>query len=307
MFQRFLTAIKPSRVDVQNSVLGALACFLVLHARTALAASDASGSVTAGMSSSVWNWVVFFTGALVYLAQWVDPANAQTPWNLSAKTRMIAFTVLGLVVGVLHAVTKDPSVPWTDSLMTGVMTVVLPGVLHFAPGMFAKAKAGGGVGPAAGALLLIGALGTSTMATGCAAFTSAVNKDPTVYVADFEMAAGIVNDGAKAIFPIVLAHLPTASQGVAQADFDKAEATYTDAMTAINAGLAGFKDGKAADWGKLLADGVTAIDAIIAIIDEYGGTVTPLGASVHAQTIGPAYVHYRLQLSSAVEVCHKYH
>lgn len=149
------------------------------------------------------------------------------------------------------------------------------------------------------ALLVGGSLaGLLAGPSGCAAIEQEIAKNPTVWVADFEMAENVANTGAEALWPVVKAQLPAAQQAAAQADFDKAEETFQDALALQTSSLAAYQDGQSANWAQLVTDGTKAVDALVAIIDQYGGTLPMVGtagatASSSPYTVARAKVEIR--------------
>ena len=289
----FITSLKPSRSDLRLSLLGAIGCFILLHARHAFAAQTGPDAVTtAGMSSATWSWLLVLSGFLAYLAQWVDPANSQTPGNWSGKTRVIGFTVLGLVMGVLHAVTKDPSVPWTGSLVTAVMTGLLPGLLHFAPGMFAKAKAGGAAA-GGGAALLVLVLSVSVTPAGvhvraprmpglaaCSLFPNVKTGTPLEDAIAVEQVAAFTDGIAVDAWSVAQGFIPPSALAAATAAYTKAQQGYVAAMQELQDGIAAGQDGSAQNWSGAIAAIKDAIATVVTVLEQFGAIPTPGKASL---------------------------
>jgi hypothetical protein len=114
------------------------------------------GAVTAADA----NWVAFTAAALVFFGKWVDPANANTPFNWSAKARSATLAVIACLVAAAHLFTVG-SVAGKDALVA-VTTILVPQVLHFLPEIWASRNeppTGGvssmGAAAAAGLLCLV--------------------------------------------------------------------------------------------------------------------------------------------------------
>jgi len=116
------------------SILAATAAFLLAATALAQDTATAVASTAPVLTSREASWIGLFTALFVTAAQFVDPANIQTPGNWTGQSRVIAFSVLGALVGLGHYLTAQTGAPIMASLFTGVLTIVVPMLGHFATG-----------------------------------------------------------------------------------------------------------------------------------------------------------------------------
>lgn len=165
-----------------------------------------------------------------------------------------------------------------------------------------------GSGPAmplgAAASLAALALVASLSLTGCSGFLSGLaTSNPVVDATAFENAANVADGIAVNAFQIIEPLLPAADQAVAQADFAKAQATYQGVIAALNDAIQAYQDGTSQNWTSLYTDIQNAIDAIVAIVDSYGGSPA---AALSVARGSSAFVTERALLTTAVATVHKY-
>ncbi|HEY2509513.1 MAG TPA: hypothetical protein VGI39_01535, partial [Polyangiaceae bacterium] len=155
------------------------------------------------------------------------------------------------------------------------------------------------------AVMLLGALalgGTS----GCS-LAQDIAKSPAVYVGDFELALNVANDGAKALFAVIVQRLAPSQQASAQAAFDRAESSEADAVSAINDALAAYQDGKAQDWAKLIADAQDALARVVAAVDVWADPKTGAALGGVGPTLDSSYVAHRAALHDQIASLSRYH
>ena len=291
-----MTKLRLFHQGVLGFVIG-LAIFssgVAFASQTGLITTDAPPAVSAGVVA----WGSITALACTFLMNLTTPGTP-TPWNWNPQVRWALALAATVVSGVVHSLQTGVTVQ--TALVTAAAALLTATLAHFStPGAMAKA-----VPQVAGAAVLM--LGIAFSSTGCAGtFDQLVAGSPSTVVNAFEQAAGVVNSGAEVLFPVVLAQLPPAQQATAQADFTKAEATYQSAMTALNAGVAAYQASQGTpNWSALISDGIQAVDAVIAAIDTWGGSVPPLpGARV--ALLAPSYMTARANLTPALNVVHAY-
>ena len=108
----------------------------------------------------------------------------------------------------------------------------------------------------------------------------------------------------SAAFEIALPLLPAADQPAAQADFAKAQSTYQGVIATLNDAIKAYQDGTDQNWAALYTDVQNAIDAIVAIVDQYGSA--PVAAS-RVSLANPPFMAQRALLKTAVATVHRYH
>lgn len=96
------------------------------------------------LSQNALTWIGFAVAFLTFAGQWVDPANAKTPWSWSGPARASAFAILSFVTGVLQHVVDAPNAPWIQSVITALLILGPALIAHFAHSIPISGSASGG-------------------------------------------------------------------------------------------------------------------------------------------------------------------
>lgn len=284
--------------------VGVFLAFVAMFCFTTLASAQSGSPVPVttlgGLSHATWEWFLFGTSILVYAATWVDPANKDTPFAWQGKSRIAAFTILGAAVGVAHYVQNHDTVPWTESLLTGVMTIGVPMAMHFSTAIAKNAAARAAAGVSA--LLLVG--GLSLGATGCATLFPGLTTgnpvaDMTAFVQVAETADGIAVEAWTLAQPLI----PAASLASAQAAYTKVQDAYQAAVALAEDAIQAYQGGAAENWGTVMAAVTSAVDAVITVLGQFG--VSVLGAA-KVVMLPPEFAVHLSTLKAAQTTLHAY-
>jgi hypothetical protein len=140
-------------------------------------------------------------------------------------------------------------------------------------------------------ILIASALCLSPIAAG-AAITGCVGPITPVQVATtVETTAQIAISAAQTTWNFILPSLPAASQVADNALFTKGLAAANDALGVLNAAIVAYQNatGPAPNWSALIATLSTAVNDVVAIIDQFKTSTTPASGALAAAAPIPGY------------------
>lgn len=262
---------------------------------SSIAFADQAGVVTTdpapAVSASVLAWGSVTALLCTFIMNLTAPGT-NTPWNWNPTTRFLLALAATTLSGVIHSLQSGVTVQ--TAVVTAVAAILTATLAHFStPGAAAKTVGG--------AVLL---LGLSAGASGCSWVQQEIAKSPTTIGADFELAANIANGVAKEVFATVEAQLPPSQQAAALAIFNAAEVVYGHAIDFLNDGLQAYSDGQSQDWAGLIASCVQAYDVVVAVVDQYGGSIPSFGAKLMG---APSYAASHAVLAAQSLRLHRFH
>jgi hypothetical protein len=251
------------------------------------------------VSASVLAWGSVTALACTFLMNLTAPGTP-TPWNWNPQVRWGLALLATTVSGIIHSMQSGVVVQ--TAIVTAACALLAATLAHFStPGALAKPAA-----KVVGAAVLLLALGASVSVpgvarraeagvaraathvqvggmTGCSVLfpgltTGTVTSDITAALT----VAQTLDGWATTAWSDAQPYIPQVSLTNAQAVWTKAQDVYQAAVTSLQAALAAYTagTGPSPNWAALLAALTSAADAIVTVIDQFGGSLPGMLATL---------------------------
>ena len=277
--------LRPSKFTmrlVHQGILACIGCVALFSSVQALASQVGVVSTIPepAVSAGVIAWGSVTALACTFLMN-LTADGTPTPWNWNPQVRWLLALAASTVSGLVHGLQSGVSTQ--TAIVTAVGALLAATLAHFStPGALAKK---GTVG------LLVLALGTGGL-TGCATlFPGLQTGTTTADITAFITVAETVDSFAATAWADAQPFIPQASLASAQAAWARAQDAYQAAISLAQDSLAAYTAGAAQNWAGVIAAVTSAVDAVVTVINQFGGSIPGTVGANHEFAVHVATTH----------------